>query len=99
MRINILKKTTNELKFVLEGEGHTFCNLLQNVLIEDPNVEIAGYDLPHPLTQHPVIYIKTLGNASPIKALENALKKIKDRATELSKMFDEAMEVKLNEEK
>ncbi|MEM2896189.1 MAG: DNA-directed RNA polymerase subunit L [Candidatus Bathyarchaeia archaeon] len=90
----MLKKTENELKFTLEGEGHTFCNLLQNVLIEDHNVEIAGYDLPHPLTKHPVIYLRTLGKVSPEKALEKALEKIRERATELSKKFDKEMEAK-----
>jgi DNA-directed RNA polymerase subunit L len=88
MKINVLKKTTNELKFILEGESHTFCNLLQNVLNEDPNVEIAGYDLPHPLTKSPIIYIRTIEKVSPLKALEEALKKIKERAIELSKKFE-----------
>ncbi|MEM3506124.1 MAG: DNA-directed RNA polymerase subunit L [Candidatus Bathyarchaeia archaeon] len=88
MKINILKKTENELKFVLEGESHTFCNLLQNILNEDPDVEIAGYDLPHPLTKHPIVYIRTINKVSPVKVLEKALEKINEKVTELLKKFD-----------
>ena len=53
MKINILKKTKNELKIEIEGEGHTFCNLLQDALLEDKSVEMAGYDIPHPLQANP----------------------------------------------
>lgn len=82
MNIKVLKKSRNELKIEIEGEGHTFCNLLQGALLEDKNVEIAGYDLPHPLVAKPVLYLRMRKDASPEKALERALTRIKQSAEE-----------------
>lgn len=90
MRINLIKKGKNELKFEVD-EGHTFCNLLQNVLLEDKAVELAGYDVPHPLFQSSIFYIRTRGSHDPKEALKRALKKIQSAMDELSSEFDRAM--------
>lgn len=54
-----MSKSKNELRLEIVGEDHTFCNLLQSVLLEDKNVEIAGYDQPHPLIRSSVVYLRT----------------------------------------
>lgn len=87
MKIKVLEKGENELRFELEGEGHTFCNLLQKVLLEDDEVEMAGYNISHPLTAKPVIYVKTKGGKPPEKALIEAAEKIK----QMKKEFEEAL--------
>jgi len=61
MKVNVLKKTSNELKIEVEGAGHTLCNLLQKELLEEDNVDMAGYDIPHPLASNSVIYVRTKG--------------------------------------
>jgi len=91
LKVNVLKKTKNEMKIEIEGEGHTFCNLLQDTLLEDRNVEIAGYDLPHPLVSSPVVYLRMKGQKKPEKALEKALEKIKQRANEFLGEFEKAV--------
>ena len=88
MEIRTLKNVKNELKIEIYGEGHTFCNLLQQTLIEDSDVEIAGYDQPHPLVPAPIIYVRMKGEKSPSKALEKALTKIRERAVEFSEKFE-----------
>ena len=90
MRIKTIKKTKDELKLEIEGEGHTFCNLLQNTLVEDRSVKIAGYDTPHPLTEKSIIYIKVKEDSNPRKALERALKKINQRTDEFLSEFKKA---------
>ena len=90
MRVRTLKRTGSELRIEIDGEGHTFCNLLQNTLLEDRNVEMAGYDTPHPLTQRAVLYIKAKKESNPEKALERALKKITERTDELLLKLKEA---------
>jgi DNA-directed RNA polymerase subunit L len=90
LEIKTLKDTKNELKIQIYGEGHTFCNLLQQTLLEDSDVEIAGYDQPHPLVPAPVVYIRMKGEKSPKKALDRALTKIKERAVEFSEEFVES---------
>jgi DNA-directed RNA polymerase subunit L len=87
LEIKTLKDLKNELKIEISGEGHTFCNLLQQTLLEDGDVEIAGYDQPHPLFLTPIIYIRMKGDKSPSKALQKALTKIRERAVEFSEEF------------
>ena len=83
MEVKVLNKTKNELKIEIIGEDHTFCNLLQNALLEDKNVEIAGYDQPHPLIRSSIVYLRTKRDASPEKVLLTALSSIR----ELNKEF------------
>jgi DNA-directed RNA polymerase subunit L len=93
LEIRTLKNVKNELKIEIYGEGHTFCNLLQQILLEDSDVEIAGYDQPHPLVPAPVIYIRTKGEKSASKVLEKALTKIRGRALEFSEKFSKSKEL------
>jgi len=85
MEVKVVSKSKNELRLEIVGEDHTFCNLLQNVLLEDKNVELAGYDQPHPLIRSSIIYLKTKREASPEKTLLTALGSVQ----ELNKEFDE----------
>lgn len=59
MDIKILKESKNELEFEIIGEGHTFCNALQNFLNNRKEVVLASYKIKHPLLNNPQIYIKT----------------------------------------
>jgi DNA-directed RNA polymerase subunit L len=90
MEVRVLKKTKNELRIEIVGEDHTFCNLLQNVLLEDKNVEIAGYDQPHPLIRSSVVYVRTKRDASPEKSVLSALQNIRALDKEFSEKFEQA---------
>ena len=91
MEVKVLQKTKNELKIEIVGEDHTFCNLLQNVLLEDKNVEIAGYDQPHPLIRSSIIYLRTKREASPEKVLSTALANIRELNREFNEKFSKAV--------
>ena len=65
------------MKVEVEGEGHTFGNLMQETLLEDKTVDWAGYDQPHPLFRQSIITVRVKGEAQPEKALERASKKIR----------------------
>ena len=88
MKVKILKQTDNELKIEIEGAGHGICNLLQKKLLENKNVDQAGYDVPHPLASSPVIYVRMKGKAKPKDALLEAAQE----ARESNKDFGEALE-------
>ncbi len=92
MEIKILKKEKNELKFELSGEDYTLCNLIQNTLLLDTDVELAGYDLPHPLSQKPIINIKTKKGVKAERSLVKALNKISKRADEFLDKFTKTVE-------
>jgi len=91
MEVKVLSKSKSELRLEIVGEDHTFCNLLQNVLLEDKNVEIAGYDQPHPLIRTSVVFLRTKREASPEKALLNALAGIQELNKEFNDKFAKAV--------
>ncbi|HDM88616.1 DNA-directed RNA polymerase subunit L [Candidatus Bathyarchaeota archaeon] len=93
MELRVLRRTSNELKIEIEGEGHTFCNLLESVLLEDKMVEFAGYDVPHPLISNAIFFIRTKEGKRPEKALIEAIEKIRRKGKELSREFNNALKM------
>jgi DNA-directed RNA polymerase subunit L len=91
MKVKMLKKTPNELKIEVEGIGHTLCNLLQKRILEDENVELAGYNIPHPLASNPIIYIRTKGKVKPEEALRKAVERARKMTKEFSKELKKAL--------
>ena len=91
MKVKILKKTSDELKIEVEDVGHALCNLLQKRLLEDENVDLAGYNIPHPLASNPIIYVRTKDNAKPEEALRKAVEKTRAMNKEFSKEFEKAL--------
>jgi DNA-directed RNA polymerase subunit L len=83
MKVKVLSKSSNELKIEIEDAGHTVCNLVQKKLLEDEAVDLAGYDVPHPLSSSSVIYVRTKGKLKP----EEALKRAVEKAREINKEF------------
>ena len=76
MKIKVLKRTSNELKIEVQGEGHTLCNVIQKTLLEDDTIEMAGYNVPHPLVDSAILYVHTKGQRKPEAAIQEATKKI-----------------------
>ena len=93
MRIKVVEKSANELKIEIEGEGHTFCNILQRVILQDITVDLAGYTIPHPLVSNPLVYVRTRGKRKPEKALQNAAKKIKGQNRVFIESFETALKL------
>jgi len=91
LKIKVLKKTANELKIEVEGAEHGFCNLLQKKLLEDERVDMAGYDVPHPLASNPVIYVRMKGTTKPEKALIKAAEKAREANDTFSKALEKAL--------
>jgi DNA-directed RNA polymerase subunit L len=91
LKVNVLKRTENELKIEVEGAGHTICNLLQKKLLEDENVDMAGYDIPHPLASNPIIYVRTKGGVTPEQALRRAVEKLLELSDEFSRELEKAL--------
>ncbi|MBS7644539.1 MAG: DNA-directed RNA polymerase subunit L [Candidatus Bathyarchaeia archaeon] len=90
MEITVLKENKTELKLELKGEGHTLCILLQKELLRDPDVEIAGYDVPHPLLNSAILYVRARKGKNPRGAFIRALDKIKDKLEDFTASFEEA---------
>lgn len=91
MKINVLKKTDTELRIEVEGASHGLCNLLQKKLLEDQTVDLAGYDVPHPLASNPIIYVRIKGDAKPKDALLEAADKALQENGAFSKELKRAL--------
>jgi len=91
LKVKVLKKGVNELKIEIEGVGHGLCNLLQKKLLEDERVDLAGYDVPHPLASSPVIYVRMNGAAKPEDALIKAAEKAREMNNDFSKELKKAL--------
>ena len=91
MKVTVIKEEGNELRLEIEGEGHTIGNLLQQELLEDKRVEISGYDIPHPLINSAILYIRTLGKRSPRKVLKEALERLQEKIDKLQGMLEESL--------
>jgi len=91
MKVKVLQKTANELKIEVEGAGHGLCNLLQKKLLEDERVDLAGYDVPHPLASSPVVYVRMKGTAKPEDALIKAAEKAREANTAFGKELKKAL--------
>jgi DNA-directed RNA polymerase subunit L len=91
MKVKTLKRTSNELKIDVDGIGHALCNLLQKRLLEDPHVDLAGYDVPHPLASNSIIYVRTKGNVKPEEALRKAVENVREMNKEFSKELQKAL--------
>jgi DNA-directed RNA polymerase subunit L len=88
LKVKVLEKRAKELKIEVEGAGHGFCNLLQKRLLEERSVDMAGYDIPHPLASNPVIYVRMKGTVKP----EEALKRAAEKAREANEVFSKELE-------
>ncbi len=91
MKVKVLKKEANELKIEIEGADHGLCNLLQKKLLEDEKVDLAGYDIPHPLASSPVIYVRMKGKAKPLNALLKAAENAREMDNTFSKELKKAL--------
>jgi DNA-directed RNA polymerase subunit L len=92
MQVKVLKKNKNELEIEIEGEGHTFCNVIQNALFKDKRVDFAGYNIAHPLTANPIIYVRTKTGTKPEAVLLNAVKEVMNDVKTLRTVFDKSLQ-------
>lgn len=82
MQLEVKSEKKNEMQFVLKGEDHTFSRLLVDELLRDDGVEIAQYDIAHPLTGQPQFYVRTKGESAR-EALKKAAKSLKKHIKDL----------------
>ncbi len=97
MDIKILKKTPDEMRIEIAGEGHTLCNLLQRALLEDETVELGGYNIDHPLVSNPIVYVVMKPKRKPEKRPETALKEAAEKVRHINREFQTSFDKALKE--
>ena len=89
--IEIIDDKTLELTFIVKDESHGICNALRHILMQDPDVEYAVYNIDHPLTGKPEMTIKTKRGKRPRKVLAKAAAELEKESSEFKKLIDEAL--------
>lgn len=91
MKITKITEAKNKLVIKIEGESHTFCNLLKDELSKMKGVVAASYYIEHPLVGVPQMTVETDGSIAPKKALEDAAKHLKKESTDAVKLIEKEL--------
>ena len=78
------------MKLEMEDVRHSLLNVLQKTLLEDNNIEVAGYHMPHPLINKGILYVHTKGKQKPEAVILEATKKILALNKDFKKAFKKA---------
>jgi len=94
MKINLLERSKSELRIELVGEGHTFCNALQETLLKDETIDFASYNISHPLIAQPILYVRVKDRGKPetvlIEGSKNLIKGLSSLQEAFRKAFKDA---------
>ncbi|HIH26094.1 DNA-directed RNA polymerase subunit L [Candidatus Woesearchaeota archaeon] len=86
MELKVLKEEKNILELEIKGEDHTLANLLRGELWNTDGVELASYNLKHPIVSSPILSLN-VNKGKPKKALEEALHSIKSKTKEFRSLL------------
>ena len=86
MNLEKIRLKDNILEFKVEGEDHTYLNLLREQLSQMPEVQFAAYKfLQHEL---PKFYVRTEPNQNPVEIISLASQKIIEICDTLKQQID-----------
>lgn len=75
--------------FCLGDEDHTLGNALRHVLIQDKNVNFAGYSVPHP--SEPVVQIRVQAKDDATERLQTACHTLSEQCNIVLKKLEELL--------
>lgn len=94
LRIEIKRTKPNEAEIEVYGETYTLLVPLAQSLISLNYVEFAGFDVPHPLEEKGVLYVR-VKEGDPIDAVFEAINNLKKEYGELkSSLLEELAKLK-----
>jgi len=77
--------------YTIYGEDHTIGNLLEKILLTIDGVELASYEMPHPLEPKIVVRVRTNGKLKPREALLKAIDKALELLEDLKRKYLEEL--------
>ena len=91
MKINVVRQEGGYMEMEFSGEGHTLLNLLQESLLEDENVEMAGYSKPHPLMDRSKLFVRLRKGENHLDAVKKAVEKADGKLDEFLEGFEKSL--------
>jgi DNA-directed RNA polymerase subunit L len=93
MDLRVIENLETELSIEIQGEDHTFMNVLKGALLEVDGVTAATYDMNPEQSggqTDPVVTVKTDGSIDPLDAIEEAAGGIKRKVDSFRTAFETA---------
>ncbi|WP_181691141.1 DNA-directed RNA polymerase subunit L [Natronomonas sp. LN261] len=93
MDLRVIENLETELSIEVQGEDHTFMNVLKGALLEVDGVTTATYDMNPEQSggqTDPVVTLKTDGSIDPLDALEAGAAGVKTKADAFAESFESA---------
>jgi DNA-directed RNA polymerase subunit L len=91
MEVTKMDSSDEEIQLEVKGEGHTFCNALQNFLLKDPAIEFSGYKITHPLVGEPILNIRTNNKKRPEQSALDAATALQKELEEIKSTFTKSI--------
>ena len=82
MNIKILELGKNKARLIIQGEGHTFMNVLTEEILKDPDVDVARYLIKFQFSD-PELLVTTKGTRNPLAVVRDACGRLEGYCTEL----------------
>ncbi|CCQ36597.1 DNA-directed RNA polymerase subunit L [Natronomonas moolapensis 8.8.11] len=93
MDLRVIENLETELSIEVQGEDHTFMNVLKGALLEVEGVTTATYDMNPEQSggqTDPVVTLKTDGSIDPLDALEAGAAGVKTKTGAFVDAFESA---------
>jgi len=82
MIIKVLELEKDKVRFIIQGEGHTFMNALVEELLSDSDVDVAKYLIEFQFSD-PELLVTTKNKKHPLPLIKKACKRITGHCDEL----------------
>lgn len=76
MKIEIIEKNKDSIKFKMHNAKHTIPNLLKNQLLLNKDVNMAAYDIDHFEEKESTFFVKMKAGKNPQDAIKKAIDEI-----------------------
>lgn len=93
-RVNVKRTKPNEVAVEVVGESYTLLDPVAHILHGLDGIEFAGYDVPHPLEDRGILYVR-VQEGDPVDTILEAIGLLKEEYSELrSSLLEELTRVK-----
>ncbi len=92
MEVEIEDVTPNEIRVIIRGETYTLLTPIVEELNSRDDVEFAGYDVPHPLKEEGLIFLRVKEGSNPRAILKDTINSLIKEYDKLEKSFKVELE-------
>ena len=93
MDLRVIENRESELSIEIQGEDHTFMNVLKGALLETEGVTAATYDMNPEQSggqTDPIVTVKTDSDTDPLDALEAGAERVRGKTDAFRDAYESA---------